>query len=171
MAVPPKHWFTRASDASPWWLGLTVLVGCGSLPQAVGLRWSLAQPPRQTGRSDLCSRHQDWSTGHSAWCVIRVTSATPDQPGLLRIGLGRRAGGSRRRPYPIRLASSEHCMDAAGAGACCMSVSLSDRKSVAQTPLPASLKCSRLELFVCSGVLAGVVLSARAGRRAVGSYG
>ena len=72
-AVPPEHWFNRASDASPWRLGLPALAGCGSWPRSVGLRCCPSQPPRQTGRSDLCSLHQHGSTGHSAWCVIRVT--------------------------------------------------------------------------------------------------
>ena len=73
VAVPPEHWFTRASDASPSWLGLPTLAGGGSLPRSAGLRCSPSQPPRQTGGSDLCSRHQYASSGHSACFAIRVT--------------------------------------------------------------------------------------------------
>ena len=73
MAVAPEHSFTRASDASPSWLGLPALAGCGSLPQSIGLRCSLLPHPRQTGGSDLCSRHQHASSGHSACFVLRVT--------------------------------------------------------------------------------------------------
>ena len=65
--------FTRASDPMHAWLGLPTLAGCGSLPWAVGLRCSPPQPPRQTGGSDLCSRHQRGSSGRFAWCVNRVT--------------------------------------------------------------------------------------------------
>ena len=72
-AVPPEHWFTRASDASPWRLGLPALAGCGRLSRPVGLRCSPARLPRQTGRSDLCSRHQHGSAGHSSCCVNRVS--------------------------------------------------------------------------------------------------
>jgi hypothetical protein len=73
VAVPPEHSFTRASDASPSWLGLPALAGCGSLPQSVWLRYSPSQLLMQAGRSDLCSRHQHGSAGHSACFVIRVT--------------------------------------------------------------------------------------------------
>ena len=73
VAVPPKHWFTRASGASPWWLGLPALAGCGSLPRPVGLRCPPSQLPRQTGRLDLCSRHQHGSADQSSCFVIRVT--------------------------------------------------------------------------------------------------
>ena len=73
VAVPPKHGFTRASDASPRRLGLPVLAGCGSLPRSVVLRCSPLQLPRQTGRSDLCSRHQRGSADRSSSFVIRVT--------------------------------------------------------------------------------------------------
>ena len=75
----PRQWqchqksFTRASDASPSWLGLPTLAGCGSLPQSVWLRYSPSQLLMQAGRSDLCSRHQHASSGHSACFVIRVT--------------------------------------------------------------------------------------------------
>ena len=40
---------------------------------AAVLRCSPSQPPRQAGRSDLCSRHQHGSSGHSACFVTRVT--------------------------------------------------------------------------------------------------
>ena len=70
--MPPKHWFARASDASRSLLAQAALVSCGSLPRSVGLRCSPTQLPRQTGRSDLCSRHQRGSTGHSACLVIQL---------------------------------------------------------------------------------------------------
>ena len=73
VAVPPKHWLTRASDASPTWLGLPALAGAPRLPWSLGLRHSPSQLPRQAGRSDLCSQHQHGNTGHSACFVIRDT--------------------------------------------------------------------------------------------------
>ena len=72
MAVPLEHSFTRASDASPSWLGLPALAGCGSLPQSVWLRYSPSQLLMQARRSDLCSRHQHGSSGHSACFVLPV---------------------------------------------------------------------------------------------------
>ena len=108
-AVPPEHWFTRASDASPWRLGLPALAGCGSWPRSVGLRCCPSQLPSQTGRSDLCSRHQHGSTGHSSCCVIRVTQLSRISQFLPQIGSGRWAGGSR----PLILG---RCIDPVGAG-------------------------------------------------------
>ena len=91
------------------------------------------------------------------FCVVRDSchAALPDQPGLPPIGSGRRTGGSRRRPYPLRLAAGGHCMDAAGAGPSCMGVSLSNRKSVAQTRLCHAVpemepsKAVRVQLCAC----------------------
>eukprot|EP01044_Picomonas_judraskeda_P014249 COSAG03_NODE_2244_length_2962_cov_2.912679_2_plen_116_part_00 len=39
----------------------------------------MSQPPRGTGRSALCSRHQHGSADHSSWFVVRVAQ-------LCRIG-------------------------------------------------------------------------------------
>ena len=63
----------RIVPTCPWWLGLPALAGAPRLPRFVGLRYSPSQLLRQAGRSDLCSRHQHGSAGHSAWCVNRVT--------------------------------------------------------------------------------------------------
>ncbi len=73
VAVPPKHWYARASDASLWWLGLPTLAGCDNLPRSAGLLCSLLSLLMQAGRSGLCSRHQHGSADHSSCCVIRVT--------------------------------------------------------------------------------------------------
>ena len=84
---------------------------------------------------------------HWPFCVVRDSchTALPEQPSLPLIGSGRRTGGSGRHPYPSdRLADDGHCLDAAGAGPCCMGVSLSHRKSVAQTPL--SPTCPKMQL-------------------------
>eukprot|EP01043_Picozoa_sp_COSAG02_P047415 COSAG02_NODE_4544_length_5228_cov_8.569117_6_plen_213_part_00 len=76
----------------------------------------------------------------SAWecwpfCVLRDSchAALPHQPGLLPIGSGRRTGGSRHHPYPFIPAANIHCIDAGGAGPCCVDVSQSTRQSPAQT--------------------------------------
>ena len=77
----PRQWQCHQNTRSrvhrtpqtPSWLGLPALAGCGSLPQSVWLRYSPSQLLMQAARSDLCSRHQHGSAGHSAWCVIRVT--------------------------------------------------------------------------------------------------
>ena len=45
----------------------------GSLPWSVRLRRSALQELSQTGRSNLCSRHQHGTPARSAWCVFRVT--------------------------------------------------------------------------------------------------
>jgi len=175
--VPPKHWFTRASDASPWWLGLPALAGCGSLPRSAGLGCSPQQPPRQAGRSDLCSQHQHGSAGHSACFVIRVTQLSwispgrgniagslcrvPSGPGMPSIGSGHCTGGSRRHPHTLRLAGDRHCIDAAGAGHAAW---VCFCKLANQWPFfPLSYrKWSCVEMFLCICVLAGDVLSARA---------
>ena len=78
----------------------------------------------------------------SAWecwpfCVLRDSwhAALPDQPGSPSIGSGRWTGGSRRRPRLFKLATDCYCMDAAAAWPCCVGMSLSNRKSAAQTAL------------------------------------
>ena len=115
------------------------------------------------------------SSARERWpfCVLRDSchAALPDQPGLPSIGSGRWTGGSRRRPRLIRLATDGHAMDDAGAWPCCVGMSLSNRKSAAQTALfHACPKSSRLEMYVCNCVLSGVMLSAQAGRGAVDMY-
>ena len=144
-----KHWFTRASDASPWWLRLPALAGCGSLPRSVGLRCSPPQSSRQTGGSDLCSFHQHASSGHSACFVIRVTQLCRISQVLPPIGSKRRTGSSCHHPYPLKLAADGHCMDATDAGPCCMGVSLSNRKSGGARPSPSwksRQRCHHIEL-------------------------
>jgi hypothetical protein len=59
--------------------------------------------------------------------------ALPDQPSLPPNGSGRRTGGSRHHPYPLIRVADRHCMDAGGAGPCCVDVSQSTRKSEAHT--------------------------------------
>ena len=49
-----------------------MLAGCGGLLAAAVLRCSSSRPPGQTRRSDLCSRHQHGSSGHSACFVLPV---------------------------------------------------------------------------------------------------
>ena len=111
------------------------------------------------------------SSARERWpfCVVHDSCHAPllDQPGLPPIGSGRQTGGSRHHPYPLRRAGDGHCTDAAGPGPCCMGASWSNRKSLAQNePFPSchTRDRRRLELFVCSCVLAGDVLSAWAGQ-------
>jgi hypothetical protein len=79
------------------------------------------------------------SSARERWpfCVVRDScrAALPDQPGSPPICSGHQTGGSRRHPSALILVADGHFMDAAGAGPCCMGVSLSNRKSVAQTAL------------------------------------
>ena len=72
MALPRNRWTSRARDASRSWLGLAVLAGCGGLLAGAVLRYSPSRLLMQAGRSDLCSRHQHGSSGHSACFVLRV---------------------------------------------------------------------------------------------------
>jgi len=72
VALPRNRWTSRAWDASRSRLGLAVLAGCGGLLAAAVLRCSSSRPPGQTRRSDLCSRHQHGSSGHSACFVLPV---------------------------------------------------------------------------------------------------
>ena len=100
------------------------------------------------------------SSARERWpfCVLRDSchAALPDQPGSPSIGSGRWTGGSRHHPRLVRLANDRHFMDAVGAWPCCVGMSLSNRKSAAQT--------------LCNCVLSGVMLSAQAGRGAVYMY-
>ena len=79
------------------------------------------------------------SSARERWpfCVLRDSchAALPDQPGSPSIGSGRWTGGSRHHPRLIRLATDGYFMDDVGAWPCCVGMSLSNRKSAAQTAL------------------------------------
>ena len=124
--------------------------------------------PRQTGRSDLCSRHQHGSAGHSAWWVIRVTQ-------LCRISqvcrqLARDAElvalASTHTPSDLRLMTTVWMQRALGhATSACLCQPASQRFHCAFPT--ACRKWCCVELFVCICVLPGDELSARARRGAV----
>jgi hypothetical protein len=169
--VPLEHSFTRASDASPSWLGLPALAGCGSLPQSVWLRYSPSQLLMQARRSDLCSRHQHGSAGHSACFVIRVTQ-------LCRISQVCRQ--SARDAGLVALAAAHASPDLQltdslwmtwvlghAAWVCLCQIASQQLKRPSPTPAP---KSSRLEMYVCNCVLSCVMLSTQAGRGAVYMY-
>jgi hypothetical protein len=171
VAVPPEHWFTRASDAPPSWLGLPTLAGCGSLPRSVGLRCSPPQPPRQTGGSDLCSRHQHASSGHSACFVIRVTQLC--QISQVYHQLARDAGlvalAAAHASSDLQLTNTTWMTWVLSHAAWACVCQIASQQLKRPSPTPAS-NPSRLELSVCNCVLSGVMLSAQAGRGAVDRY-
>jgi hypothetical protein len=163
VAVPPEHWFVRASNAPPWWLGLPTLAACGNLPRSVKLRCSPLRSLRQAGRSDLCSRDQGGSPGRSAYFVIRVTQ-------LCWISQVRRR--SARDAGLVALAAAHASSDLQmmnttwmtrvlghAAWVCVCQIASQQLKRPSCTPAP---EPSRLELFVCNCVLAGDVLRTRA---------
>eukprot|EP01044_Picomonas_judraskeda_P008071 COSAG03_NODE_899_length_5417_cov_188.692915_4_plen_243_part_00 len=168
MAVPPEHSFTRASDASPSWLGLPALAGCGSLPQSVWLRYSPTQLLMQAGRSDLCSRHQHGSAGHSACFVIRVTQLC--RISQVRRRLARDAGlvalAAAHSSSDLQLAITTWMAQVLGHAAWVCVCQIASQQLKRPSPTPVA-KSTRLELFVCNCVLSGVTLSAQAARGAV----
>ena len=168
VAVPPEHWLTRASDASPSSVGLPTLAGCGNLPRSVGLRCSPSQPPRQTGGSDLCSRHQHASSGHSACVVIRVTQLCRIRQLLHQ--LARDAGlvalAPTRNPSNLRLDDTAWMQGALGFVAWVYLYQVASQCRKRAFPVPTS-RWSRLELIRVQLCLAGVVLIAQADRGAV----
>ena len=71
------------------------------------------------------------------FCVLRDSclGAVPDQPEVAAYGLGTLKWWRSPPPTPLKHASNEPPVDSAGAGPCHVGVPLSDRNSVAQTPL------------------------------------
>ena len=171
MAVPLEHSFTRASDASPSWLGLPALAGCGSLPQSVWLRYSPSQLLMQARRSDLCSRHQHGSAGHSACFVICVTQLC--RISQVRRRLARDAGlvalAAAHSSSNLQLTNTTWMTWVLGHAAwvCVCQIASQQLKRPSPTPAP---KSSRLEMYVCNCVLSCVMLSTQAGRGAVYMY-
>jgi hypothetical protein len=119
---------------------LSAVAGTGRsrcLWQVVAVCWAEALPATVTeagrafGPMLPSSAREPWP-----FCVVRDSchAALPDQLGLPSVGSGRRTGGSRHHPRPLRLAAVKHCLDAAGAGPYCMGVALANRNSAAQTP-------------------------------------
>ena len=108
------------------------------LRQLAAVCWA-EEPPATATEAERALGPMLPASARERWpfCVVRDSchAALPDQPGVPPIGSGRRTGGSRRRPYPLRLADDGRCMDSVGTGPCCMGVPLSNRNSVAQTPL------------------------------------
>ena len=141
------------------------------MPWSVWLRYSPSQLLMQAGRSDLCSRHQHGSAGHSACFVIRVTQ-------LCRIGQVRRR--LARDAGPVALAAAHASSDLQltnttwmtrvlghAAWVCVCQIASQQLKRPSPTPVA---KSTRLELSVCNCVLSGVTLSAQARRGAVDRY-
>ena len=168
VAVPPKHWFTRASDASPWRLGLPALAGCGSLPRPIGLRCSQSQPPRQTGRSDLCSRHQNGSADHSSCFVIRVTQLCRISQCCRKLTRGSRpvALAATHAPSDLSLAVVPSMQRVLWHAVCAHLCQIARKQSKRAHSHSVDCWC-RVELFMCSCVLASDTLSAQAGQGAV----
>ena len=132
------------------------------MPWSVGLMHSSSQLLRQAGRSDLCSRHQHGSAGHSACFVIRVTQ-------LCRINKVRRR--LARDTGLVALATAHASSDLQSmdiswmarvpghaACVCVCQIASQQLKRPSLTPAP---KSSRLELYVCNCMLSGVMLSAQ----------
>ena len=127
-----RHRFTACIGRSPRRLVPAVLAACGRLSRSVGLMRFISQHSRQTGRSDLCSRHQRGIPGRSAWCVNRVTQ---------RCRISQVCRQSARDAGLVALAATHTspdlpltgCIDPGAARPCCVAVSQSNRKSAAQT--------------------------------------
>ncbi len=151
----------RASDGSPWWLVLPALAGCGRLPPSDGLRRSLLSPPMQAGRSDLCSRHQHGSAGHSACFVIRVTQLCRISQVYRHLARGARLMdlATTHTPSYARMIYTAWMQGALGHAAwvCVCQIANQWLKRAFTRPV-------EMERLLCSCVLAGVVLSAQAGR-------
>eukprot|EP01043_Picozoa_sp_COSAG02_P007950 COSAG02_NODE_246_length_27291_cov_105.654200_19_plen_163_part_00 len=162
--MPPEQWLACASDASPWWLGLPTLAGAPRLPRSVGLRYSPSQLLRQTGRSDLCFRHQHGSAGRSACFVIRGTqlcriSQVSRQPAR-DAGLVALATAHASSNLPLIATAWMQWLLGHAAWVCLCPIASQQLTRPSCTP---ALNSSRLELFVWNCVLAGDVLRARAG--------
>ena len=170
--MTPEQWFACASDASPWWLGLPTLAGAPRLPRSVWPRYSPSQLLMQAGRSDLCSRHQHGSAGHSACFVIRVTQLC--RIGQVRRRLARDAGlvalAAAHASSDLQLMDILWMTRVLGHAAWVRVCQIASQQLKRPSPTPAP-KSSRLELYVCNCVLSGVMLSARAGREAAARYG
>ena len=130
-----RHWFTACIGR------LSAAVGTGRarcLWKAAAVCWAEVLPViaadagRALGPMLPSSARERWP-----FCMLRDSchAALPDQPGLPSNGSERWTGGSRHRPRLIRLTNDGHCMDDAGAWPCCVGMSLSNRKSAAQTAL------------------------------------
>ena len=135
VVVPLRIGSPRASDASPWRLGLAPLTSCGRLSWPVELRRSVPVPSMKAGRSDLCTRYQHGSAGHSPCFVTRVSELCRISLRFAVYWLGTLKWWRSPPPTPLKHASNEPPVDSAGAGPCHVGVPLSDRNSVAQTPL------------------------------------
>ena len=161
----------RASDASPRRLVPAVLAACGRLARYVGLMRFPSQHPRQTGRSDLCSRHQRGSPGRSAWCVIHVTQlcriSQVCRQSARDAGLVALATTHASSNLPLTDTAWMQRLLGHAAWLCFSQIASQQLKRPSLTPTP---KSSRLELYVCNCVLSGVMLSAQAGRGAAGKY-
>jgi hypothetical protein len=161
----------RASDASPRWLGLPALAGCGGLPRSVGLRRFLLQPPMQAGRSDLCFRHQHGSAGHSAWCVIRVAQLGRIRQVYHQLARDAElvAPAATHTPSYLRLMDTAWMQGALGHAArvCLCRISGQWLETSLSQHDP---NCSWLVRSCVLCQLSGVVLSARTSRGAVSRY-
>lgn len=170
--MPPEQWFACASDASPLWLGLPALAGALRLPRSVELRYSPSQLLMQAGRSDLCSRHQHGSAGHSAWCVNRVTQpcriSQVCRQSARDAGLVALAAAHASPDVSLNVVVWIQRLRGHAAWLCFSQIASQQLKRQQYTP---ASKSSRLELVVCDCVLAGNVLSTRAGSEAAVRYG
>ena len=137
------------------------------MPRSVGLRYSPSQLLMQAGRSDLCSRHQHGSAGHSACFVIRVTQLC--RISQVRRRLARDAGlvalaaahASSYLPLIDILWMTRVLGHAAWVCVC--------QIASQQLKRPSPKSCGN-EMYVCNCVLSGVMLSAQAGRGAADRY-
>jgi hypothetical protein len=164
VAVPPEHWFARASDASPWLLGLPALAGSPRLPWSVGLRYSPSRLPRKAGRPDLCFRHQHGSTGHPACLAIRETQRCRISQVCHKMarnaGLVDLATAQMPSDFPMVITASIQWVHGYAAWVLLCQISRKWLKRPSCTP---AVNWSHLEPFVCNCMLAGDVLSVRGG--------
>ena len=133
--MPPEQWFACASDAFSVVAGTARARRCSPFAAvcwAEVLPVTVTETGRALGPMLPSSAWELWP-----FCVLRDScqAAVPDQPGLPSTSSGRRTGGSRHRPRLIKLANDYYRMDAAAAWPCCVGMSLSNRKSAAQTAL------------------------------------
>ena len=128
-------------------------------------------PPRQTGRSDLCSRHQHGSSGLSTCFVIRVTQLC--QMSQVCRNLPRYAEivalatAHALSDLPLIGITSIQRLPGHTARVCLCQIASTWLKRPWPTPDP---RWCFVELSVCICPLAGDVLSAQAGRGAVIRY-